>query len=71
MLAVHLHSSATIATGLDTLGGQMAAPLALKPGVRVHGSCKATCRGLTSAFQRLSVGVAPSRRSSLVVEGRP
>ena len=34
----------------------MAGALGLKPGVRVHGSCKASCRGLTAAFQRLSTG---------------
>ena len=55
--------------GFGGLSGHMAAPVALKPGVRVHGSCQATFRGLTSAFQRLSVGSTPSRRSGLVVEG--
>ena len=47
----------------------MAGALGLKPGVRVHGSCKASCRGLSAAFQRLSTGPAASSRQTLVVEG--
>ena len=47
----------------------MAGVLGLKPGVRVHGSCKASCRGLTAAFQRLSTGPTASSRQPLVVEG--
>jgi hypothetical protein len=47
----------------------MAAPVALKPGLSVHGSCKASFRGLTSAFQNLRVSSAVDRRQRLCVEG--
>ncbi len=47
----------------------MAAPLGLKPGLSVHGSCKASFRGLTSAFQKLSVTPAANRRQKLCVQG--
>lgn len=46
----------------------MAAPVALKPGLNVHGSCKASFRGLTSAFQTLRVSSPAGRRQRLCVE---
>lgn len=47
----------------------MAAPLGLKPAHSVHGSCKASFRGLTSALQRLSIGGNTVRRQQLNVQG--
>ena len=49
---------------------QMAAPLGLKPAHSVHGSCKASFRGLTSSLQKLSLGGSAERRQRLSVQGK-
>lgn len=48
----------------------MAVPMQLRPAMQVSGSSKSSFRGLTSAFQQLSVSPAIAGRSNkLQVEG--
>jgi len=49
----------------------MAAPLQLRPTMLVNGSAKSSFRGMTNAFQQLSVShSAVSRSTGLKIEGK-